>query len=251
MKHYIIYFINGSHKIIQSSINLIEDTDHLYFLGIDYHLVDYIVPLNRDINQNDVLSMDFITVLTGPEQVWWSKAAGEFLTPSVTNKHFLQIINEKIQMMTEKRSSLLQKLDVDFMISLEISNNKQTEIIKINKNFLRQLSCRTEMHHIHDCEKINKFNAFYNILNIEIIDPGYGCSESVPYVTISSPEETNDNYGLAAAANAIRGSKGELLSLSMAKLGCGYISEPTIKISGYEGENAKHPVLKAVIGNII
>ena len=44
-----------------------------------------------------VLSMDFITVLTGPEQVWWSKAAGEFLTPSVTNKHFLQIINEKIQ----------------------------------------------------------------------------------------------------------------------------------------------------------
>jgi hypothetical protein len=153
--------------------------------------------------------------------------------------------------MTEERSSLLQKLDVEFMISLEISNNKQTEIIKRNKNFLRQLSCRTEMHHIHDCEKINKFNAFHNIVDIEIIDPGYGCSESVPHVTISRPEETDYNYGLAAAANAIRGSKGELLSLSMAKLGCGYISEPTIEISGYGGENAKHPVLKAVICNII
>jgi hypothetical protein len=232
MKHYIIYFINGSYKIIQSSINLIEDTDHLHFLGIDYHLVDYIVPLNKDIDQNDLKHRK---ILPDGNSIW--------------NKH--DLINEKIQMMTEKRSSLLQKLDVDFMISLEIANNKQTEIIKINKNFLRQLSCRTEMHHIHDCEKINKFNAFYNILNIEIIDPGYGCSESVPYVTISSPEETNDNYGLAAAANAIRGSKGELLSLSMTKLGCGYISEPTIKISGYEGENAKHPVLKAVIGNII
>jgi len=232
MKHYIIYFINGSYKIIQSSINLVEDTEHLYFLGIDYHLVDYIVQLNKNINDNDLKHRK---ILLDGNSIW--------------NKH--DLINEKIQRMTEERSSLLQKLDVEFMISLEIANNKQTEIIKRNKNFLRQLSCRTEMHHIHDCEKINKFNAFHNIVDIEIIDPGYGCSESVPHVTISRPEETDYNYGLAAAANAIRGSKGELLSLSMAKLGCGYISEPTIEISGYEGENAKHPVLKAVICNII
>jgi hypothetical protein len=37
----------------------------------------------------------------------------------------------------------------------------------------------------------------------------------------------------------------------MEKLGCGYISDPEIKISGYEGENAKHPILKAVVSNII
>lgn len=232
MKYYIIYFINGSYKYLQSSFNLMDNLDRLHLVGVDYEVVDYIVPLNKNINQSE---LEYRKFLPDGNSIWKKE----------------ELINKKVKEFTYKRNSLLQSLDTHFIISLETPNNKQTEIIKINKNFLRELSCRTEMHHIHDCEKINKFNAFHNIVDIEIIDPGYGCSESVPYVTISAPEENDHNYGLMAAAHAIRGSKGELLSLSMAKLGCGYISEPTIKISGYEAENAKHPVLKAVIGNII
>ena len=232
MKYYIIYFINGSYKYLQSSFNLMDNLDRLHLVGVDYEVVDYIVPLNKNINQSE---LEYRKFLPDGNSIWKKE----------------ELINKKVKEFTYKRNSLLQSLDTHFIISLETPNHKQTEIIKINKNFLRELSCRTEMHHINDCEKINKFNAFHNIVDIQIIDPGYGCSESVPYVTISAPEENDHNYGLMAAAHAIRGSKGELLSLSMAKLGCGYISEPTIKISGYEAENAKHPVLKAVIGNII
>ena len=232
MKYYIIYFINGSYKYLQSSFNLMDNLDRLHLVGVDYEVVDYIVPLKGHINQSE---LEYRKFLPDGNSIWKKE----------------ELINKKAKEFTYKRNSLLQSLDTHFIISLETPNNRQTEIIKTNKNFLRELSCRTEIQHIHDCEKINKFNAFYNIVDIQIIDPGYGCSESVPHVTISPPEENDHNYGLMAAANAIRGSKGELLSLSMAKLGCGYISEPTIKISGYEGENAKHPVLKAVIGNII
>ena len=232
MKHYIVYFINGSHKYLQSSLNLMENLDKLHLVGVNYEVVDYIVPLDRHI---DPKTLEYRKFLPDGNSIWKKE----------------DLINKKIKEFTSKRNALLQKLDIDFIISLETPNNRKTETIKRNKNFLRELSCRTEMQHIHDCEKINKFNAFYNIVDIQIIDPGYGCSEPVPSVTIAPPEETELNYGLTASAHAIRGSKGELLSLTMEKLGSGYISDPDIKISGYEGENAKHPILKAVIDNII
>lgn len=209
-----------------------ENLDSLHLVGIEYEVVDYIVPLEKAIDQSFLEHRKF---LPDGSSIWKKES----------------LINKKIKEITAKRNSLLQKLDTDFIISLETPNNKQTEVIKKNKNFLRELSCRTEMHHIHDCEKINKFNAFYNIVDIQIIDPGYGCSEPVPCVTISPPEETEFNYGLTASAHAVRGSKGELVSITMEKLGCGYISEPQITISGYEGENAKHPIVKAVISNIM
>lgn len=232
MKYYIIYFINGSYQYLHTSFDLMNNLDNLHLAGINYDLVDYIVPLDKHIDESLLEHRKF---LPDGSSVWKKD----------------NLINKKIQEITIKRNSLLQKLDTDFIISLETPNNRQTEVIKKNKNFLRELSCRTEMQHIHDCEKIHKFNAFYNIVDIEIIDPGYGCSEPVPYVTISAPEETDYNYGLVAAAHAIRGSKGELLSISMEKLGCGYISDPEIKISGYESESAKHPILKAIISNIM
>lgn len=232
MKHYIVYFINGSHKYLQSSLNLMENLDKLHLVGVNYEVVDYIVPLDRHI---DPKTLEYRKFLPDGNSVWRKE----------------DLINKKIKEFTSKRNALLQKLDIDFIISLETPNNRKTETIKRNKNFLRELSCRTEMQHIHDCEKINKFNAFYNIVDIEIIDPGYGCSEPVPSVTIAPPEETELNYGLTASAHAIRGSKGELLSLTMEKLGSGYISDPDIKISGYEGENTKHPIVKAVIDNIM
>jgi hypothetical protein len=232
MKHYIVYFINGSHKYLQSSLDLMENLDRLKLVGIEYEVVDYIVPLEKHIDQSILEHRKF---LPDGNSIWKKE----------------NLIDKKVKEMTAKRNALLQKLDIDFIISLETPNNKQTEVIKNNKKFLRELSCRTEMQHIHDCEKINKFNAFCNIIDIQIIDPGYGCSEPVPCVTISPPEETEYNYGLTASAHAVRGSKGELLSLTMEKLGCGYISDPEIKISGYESESAKHPIVKAVIGNIM
>jgi hypothetical protein len=209
-----------------------ENLDRLKLVGIEYEVVDYIVPLEKHIDQSILEHRKF---LPDGNSIWKKE----------------NLIDKKVKEMTAKRNTLLQKLDIDFIISLETPSNKQTEVIKNNKKFLRDLSCRTEMHHIHDCEKIHKFNAFYNIVDIQIIDPGYGCSESVPCVTISPPEETEFNYGLTASAHAIRGSKGELLSITMEKLGSGYISDPEIKISGYEAENAKHPIVKAVIGNIM
>lgn len=232
MKHYIVYFINGSYKYLQSSLNLMDNLDKLHLVGVDYEVVDYIVPLEKHIDQS---VLEYRKFLPDGNSIWKKE----------------ELINKKVKEITSKRNALLQKLDIDFIISLETPNNKQTEIIKKNKNFLRELSCRTEMYHVHDCEKINKFNAFYNIVDIQIIDPGYGCSEPVPSVAIAQPEETEVNYGLTASAHAIRGSKGELLSVRMEKLGSGYTSDPEIKISGYEGENAKHPIVKAVIGNIM
>jgi len=232
MNHYIIYFINGAYKYISTSINLIEKIDKLHLLGVNYHLVDYIVPTENFIDES---ILQYKKYLPDGSAVWKKE----------------NLINKKIEEMTSKRNTLLQKLDVDFLISLETPNNKQTEIIKNNKNFLRDLSFRKEIHHIHDCDKIFKFNAFYNIIDIQIIDCGYGCSEKIPTVSISSPEETEYNFGFSAFANATVGSKGELISINIKKHGSGYISDPIIKISGYESENSKHPILKTIISNII
>jgi hypothetical protein len=52
MKHYIVYFINGSHKYVQSSLDLMENLDRLELVGINYEVVDYIVPLEKHIDQS-------------------------------------------------------------------------------------------------------------------------------------------------------------------------------------------------------
>ena len=52
MKHYIVYFINGSYKYLQSSLNLMHNLDKLHLVGVDYEVVDYIVPLEKHIDQS-------------------------------------------------------------------------------------------------------------------------------------------------------------------------------------------------------
>ena len=126
MKHYIVYFINGSHKYVQSSLDLMENLDRLELVGINYEVVDYIVPLEKHIDQS---ILEYRKFLPDGNSIWKKE----------------NLIDKKVKEMTAKRNALLQKLDIDFIISLETPNNKQTEIIKKNKNFLRELSCRTEM----------------------------------------------------------------------------------------------------------
>jgi hypothetical protein len=232
MNHYIIYFINGGYKYISTSVDIMQNLNKLHLLDINYDIVDYIVSLENYIDESVLQHKKY---LPDGSSVWKKES----------------LINKKIEDILVKRNSLLQKLYIDFIRSLETPNSRDTEIVKNNKRFLRDLSCRTELHHIHDCEKILKFNAFFNIVDIQILDPGYGCSQKIPTVTISPPEETEYNFGFTACANAIVGSKGELKSLTVQKHGSGYISDPQVKITGYESENAKHPIVKAVISNII
>jgi hypothetical protein len=229
--HYIIYFVNGTHKHVETSLDL-NDLDNLSKINIDYHNFDYLIKVDKKFNKN---LLNFKKFLPDGNEIWKKE----------------KLINFKIQNFLEKRRVLFEKLDTQFLISLEMPNNIQTEIIKKNKLFLRELSCRSELHNIHDCEKIFKFNAFYNLTHIEILDAGCGCSDRVPTVFISDPPETKNNFGIKATATAIVGSKGELLKITVQRLGSGYISLPEIKISGYESENAKHPILKPVVENII
>lgn len=232
MKHFIVYLINGQYKLISTTVDIMNHLDRLHVFNINYDAVDYIVPLAQHIDEK---VLEYRKYLPDGSSIWKKD----------------KLIEKKVKEMLIKRNSLFQKLDIDFLISLETPNNRKTEVIKNNKKFLRDLSYRTEIQHIHDCSKIEKFNPFYNIVDIEILDPGYGCSELVPQVIISSPQETETNYGITASAKAIRGAKGELTQIIVEKVGCGYISNPEIKISGFDGENAKHPILKAVISNII
>jgi len=232
MKHFIVYLINGQYKLISTTVDIMNHLDRLHVFNINYDAVDYIVPLAQHIDEK---VLEYRKYLPDGSSIWKKD----------------KLIEKKVKEMLIKRNSLFQKLDIDFLISLETPNNRKTEVIKNNKKFLRDLSYRTEIQHIHDCSKIEKFNPFYNIVDIEILDPGYGCSELVPQVIISPPQETETNYGITASAKAIRGAKGELTQITVEKVGCGYISNPEIKISGFDGENAKHPILKAVISNII
>lgn len=231
MNHYIVYFVDGTHQYITTSINL-EDTDNLPKLNIKYENFDYLVKVDKKI---DPITLNFKKHLPDGNVIWKKE----------------KLIQEKIKNAMIKRESLFKKLDIDFLVSLEVHNNKTTEIIKRNKNFLRDLSCRKELHSIHDCEKIAKFNPFYNLVDIEIIDAGYGCSEKIPVVDISNPIETDKNFGFKATAKAVVGANGQLIKITVERLGSGYIQAPEIKISGYESESAKHPILKPIIDNII
>jgi len=114
MKHYIVYFINGSHKYLQSSLDLMENLDRLKLVGIEYEVVDYIVPLEKHIDQSILEHRKF---LPDGNSIWKKE----------------NLIDKKVKEMTAKRNALLQKLDIDFIISLETPNNKQTEVIKNNK----------------------------------------------------------------------------------------------------------------------
>jgi len=231
MNHYIVYFVDGTHQYITTSINL-EDVDNLPKLNIKYENFDYLIKTDKKIDPH---ILNFKKHLPDGSIIWKKE----------------KLIQEKIKNAVIKRESLFKKLDIDFLISLEVHNNKKTEVIKRNKNFLRDLSCRKELYSIHDCEKIAKFNPFYNLVDIEILDPGYGCSEKIPTVDISSPVETDKNFGFKATAKAVVGADGQLIKITVERLGSGYTQMPEIKISGYESENAKHPVLKPIIDNII
>jgi len=232
MKTYIIYYLNGSYQILSTSFDLEGNEHKVGELGINYHSVDYIICLKEHVNESELRYKKYL-----PDgNIIWNKQI---------------IIENKIKEIKEKRSQLFLKLDVDFLISLENDGGSEKNIIKKTKIHLRELSCRTEMQQIHDCEKLIKFNAFYNLAHIEILDPGYGCNETIPSVTIDEPIEDGDSFGLRAAAKAARGANGQLVSIEVTRLGSGYKTLPNIKISGYDSNNAKHPILKPIIKNII
>ena len=229
--NYVIYNLDGTYHTTFSSIDYSgREEELLNKLKIDFDRVDYIVKVNEDVDKS---KLDFCKYMPDGGCVWSREA----------------LINDKINRFLEKRKKLLEALDLEFLISLETPDNPKTQLIKKNKNFLRDLSIRDEIDSIHDTSKIFKLNAYHNLIDIEIVDPGCGCANRFPTVFIEPPEETEWSFGLPSLASASIGINGELLSLQINKIGCGYKNIPNIKISDYE--NGKHPILKPIIVNII
>lgn len=227
--HYIVYFLDGSHRSFDSYRKIEGNEEReLKILNIDVEDVDYLVNLPFPPSEEE---LKFKKYMPDGSAVW----------------NRAHLIDYKIKQFLEKRKSIFEKLDFDFMISLEKSKNPETELIIKNKNFLRDLSIRDELDSIHDCEKLFKLNAFYNLIKIDILDPGFGCGKIMPKVFISDPKETFTSCGLGSVAECVIDHCGRLISIEIVKIGCGYISTPSITIEGYE--NARHPKLSPVIVN--
>jgi hypothetical protein len=223
--------LDKTYKSIDSELK-IDNNEESFFIKykIDYDKVDYVVKLENSVSD---FELNFKTYMPDGGQIW--------------NRP--NLIKYKTEEFLKKRKSLFSKLDLDFLISLETKDNPDSQLIKKNKDFLRELSIRDEIDSILDCSKIFKLNAFYNLIDIEILDPGFGCSMPIPTVHISPPEETDFSFGLPSSAIAEIGINGELTKIDVNKIGCNYKKPPKIFIEGFE--NGRHPVLKPIIVNTI
>ena len=88
MKYYIIYFINGGFQYLQTSFDVMNNLDNLHLAGINYDLVDYIVPLDKHIDQSTLEDRKY---LPDGSSIWKKE----------------NLINKKIQDITIKRNALL------------------------------------------------------------------------------------------------------------------------------------------------
>lgn len=231
MKYYLIYFLDNTYKMIQtfSPINDNEE-EILTKYGISTDDVDYIVEFNQPPDGRKLLFSRFFPDGT---KMW--------------NRKFL--IDYKTEEFEKKRLEYLKQLDLEFLISLETPNNPKTELIKRNKQFLRELSIRDEMDSIVDSENIYNLNAFNNLIDIEIINPGKNCSLAHPSVIISNPTNYGSNYGTPSIAECVIGTKGEIHYIKISKIGCGYLYDPNIIVEGFDHPDAVKPILKPIIVN--
>jgi hypothetical protein len=94
---------------------------------------------------------------------------------------------KKAEQVRLKRNSLLQKLDLPFMIALEEEDEDLKSHLKKLKSFLRDLPNELKFNDIKDKEDIIKYNPFGNIFDIKITNQGVGY-EHPPRVTVDPPK---------------------------------------------------------------
>jgi hypothetical protein len=140
-------------------------------------------------------------------------------------------IDHKLEEVRKQRSILLQKLDLEFMKSMEEdtyeSNETKQHIIDI-KNYLRDLPSLLSAYLPEmGIEDIVAFNSYNNIFRIELDEGGSGYS-TPPTVEISLPDGRYPGFPAKAIALIKDGS---VQSIEMTQMGSSYVLEPVVTIS--------------------
>ena len=139
----------------------------------------------------------------------------------------LYVESEKVKEIRSKRDSLLNKLDLPFMIALEDENNDlKNHIIKL-KNFLRGMPNKLRIEEIKEVEDITRYNPFGNIFSVTVLDGGSGY-DSPPKVTIDAPK--SKSFGFQAKAVALI-KDGKVSRIEIVDKGSSYDYVPKITIA--------------------
>tara|TARA_Y100000588_G_C14245466_1_gene921220 strand:- start:959 stop:1678 length:720 start_codon:yes stop_codon:yes gene_type:complete len=135
------------------------------------------------------------------------------------------VIERKLEVFRKQRLSFFTVLDLEFMKSIEEDCAECKEHVVEIKNYLRNLPSELSKAFIDlNTEQILTFNAFNNVLGINIINGGAGYT-SPPKITISEPEQS----GFHMKAQALI-ADGSVTSVIVTQVGSGYIKRPKITV---------------------
>jgi len=139
------------------------------------------------------------------------------------------LIDKKIEEIRKRRGLMFNKLDLEFMRTLEQDNLDGKEHIVTMKNYLRDLPVLLEETLPNLTEKeIQGFNEYNNIFRIFLMDGGEGYSKA-PKITIDPPKGAGDGgFQLKAIATI---NEGKVNSVIITQYGSGYSIIPEIKFS--------------------
>lgn len=156
--------------------------------------------------------------------------------------------DEKIRFLRKHRDVLLKKLDLQFMISLENDCSDCTNHIKDIKKYLRDIPKLFEDYSPSSLKDVIDFNAFDNIFDFTIANPGSGYT-TPPLVTISAPDSKFPGFQAEAVAEI---KDGKVCNVTATHVGSSYKHAPEVTIAppNQEGGTTAYAVASEPENNI-
>jgi hypothetical protein len=143
-----------------------------------------------------------------------------------------EVKSKKAEMIRKHRNLILNKLDVQFLISLENDCPDCTNHIKEIKQYLRDLPQLFMGKEFTSTNEILNFNSFDNVFDIEITNPGAGYTQP-PTITIDPPQK-NETPGFRMEAEA-EIEDGKITNIKTTQVGSSYLYAPLLEISTPDG----------------
>ena len=149
--------------------------------------------------------------------------------------------SEKIKTIRKHRSLILNKLDVQFLISIENECPDCTSHIKNIKNYLRNLPVLFEDHEFTSLKDVIDFNAFDNVFDFVISNPGAGYT-SPPTITVAAPAGKFPGFQAKAEAEIKNGS---ICNIITTQVGSAYSRAPEVTVSPPDEEGGAQAYIVA------
>ena len=141
-----------------------------------------------------------------------------------------EIKKRKKDTIRKLRNLILNKLDIQFLISLESECPDCTQHIKKIKEYLRDIPqlFDSEKFEYEETNKVLNFNVFDNVFDIDVSNPGSGY-DNPPTVTIAPPQKDEvPGFQMKAIAEI---EDGKVINIKTVRVGSSYMEAPIVSLS--------------------